>query len=134
MRGRVPGVERPIEVAAPGTHRFPRNPAETQSWYIEQALDVEWAHAVAPRAKIVYVGAANDARGLDLALNYAVDHHVADVISNSWGLPEAWVSRGEIGNLPCWAESSSSRISSARSRFRGVTASPRRRYAGTRGG
>jgi len=54
------------------------------------------AHAVAPRAHIVYVGAANDARGLDLALNYAVDHHVADVISNSWGLPEAFVSRGEI--------------------------------------
>jgi subtilase family serine protease len=84
------------EIAAPGTKRFPRNPAETQSWYIEQALDVEWAHAVAPRARIVYVGAANDARGLDLALNYAVDHHVADVISNSWGLPEAYVSRGEI--------------------------------------
>ena len=84
------------EIAAPGTQRFPRDPAETQSWYIEQALDVEWAHAVAPRAKIVYVGAANDARGLDLALNYAVDHHVADVVSNSWGLPEAWVSRGEI--------------------------------------
>jgi subtilase family serine protease len=84
------------EIAAPGTRRFPKNPEETQSWYIEQALDVEWAHAVAPRAKIVYVGAANDARGLDLALNYAVDHHVADVISNSWGLPEAWVSRGEI--------------------------------------
>jgi subtilase family serine protease len=84
------------EIAAPGTQRFPKDPAETQSWYIEQALDVEWAHAIAPRAGIVYVGAANDARGLDLALNYAVDHHVADVISNSWGLPEAFVSRGEI--------------------------------------
>ena len=79
------------EIVAPGTRRFPKDPAETQSWYIEQALDVEWAHAVAPRAKIVYVGAANDARGLDLALNYAVDNHLADVISNSWGLPEAFV-------------------------------------------
>src|SRR4249919_439471 len=87
------------EIVAPGTQRFPKNPAETQSWYVEQALDVEWAHAVAPRAKIVYVGAANDARGLDLALNYAVDNHVADVISNSWGLPEAFVSRGEIQAL-----------------------------------
>ena len=36
------------EIVAPGTQRFPKNPAETQSWYIEQALDVEWAHAVAP--------------------------------------------------------------------------------------
>ncbi|HYX85016.1 MAG TPA: S53 family peptidase [Gaiellales bacterium] len=84
------------EIVAPGTRRFPRDPAETQSWYIEQALDVEWAHAIAPRAKIVYVGAANDARGLDLALNYAVDHRVANIVSNSWGLPEALVSRGEI--------------------------------------
>jgi subtilase family serine protease len=84
------------EIVAPGTKRFPKDPAETQSWYIEQALDVEWAHAMAPRAKIVYVGAANDARGLDTALNYAVDRHVANVISNSWGLPEEFVSRGEI--------------------------------------
>ena len=84
------------EIVAPGTQRFPKDPEATQSWYIEQALDVEWTHAVAPRAKIVYVGAANDARGLDLALNYAVDNHVADVISNSWGLPEEFVSRGEI--------------------------------------
>jgi subtilase family serine protease len=95
---RSPGLDY-REAVAPGTARFPKDPAETQSWYIEQALDVEWAHAVAPRAKIVYVGAANDARGLDLALNYAVDHHVADVISNSWGLPEEFVSRGEIHAL-----------------------------------
>ena len=27
------------------------DPADTQEWYIEQALDVEWTHAVAPRAK-----------------------------------------------------------------------------------
>jgi subtilase family serine protease len=87
------------EIVARGTARFPKDPAETQSWYIEQALDVEWAHALAPRAKIVYVGAANDARGLDLALNEAVDRHVADVISNSWGLPEAFVSHGEIRAL-----------------------------------
>jgi subtilase family serine protease len=87
------------EIAAPGTTRYPKDPAETQSWYIEQALDVEWAHAVAPQARIVYVGAANDARGLDVALNYAVDHHIADVISNSWGMPEAYAPRGEVKAL-----------------------------------
>ena len=84
------------EVTAPGTTRIPRDPAETQSWYIEQALDVEWAHAVAPGAKIVYVGAANDAGGLDQALNEVVDRHLADVVSNSWGLPESFAPRGEI--------------------------------------
>jgi subtilase family serine protease len=84
------------QVTAPGTSRIPGDPAETQSWYIEQALDVEWAHAVAPGAKILYVGAANDAGGLDQAVNEVVDRHLANVVSNSWGLPEAYAPRGEI--------------------------------------
>jgi subtilase family serine protease len=84
------------QVTAPGTSRIPKDPAETQSWYVEQALDVEWAHAVAPAAKIVYVGAANDAGGLDQAVNEVVDQHLANVVSNSWGLPESLAPRGEI--------------------------------------
>ena len=87
------------QIVAPGTLRYPRDDSETQSWYVEQALDVEWAHAVAPRARIVYVGAANDAGGLDQAITYAVDHRVANVISNSWGEPEDWASTGEIHSL-----------------------------------
>ncbi len=87
------------EVVAPGTLKYPQDDAETQSWYIEQALDVEWAHAVAPDANLVYVGAANDAAGLDHALNAAIDGHLANIISNSWGLPEAWASQGEINSL-----------------------------------
>ena len=88
-----------MSVVAPGTTRYPRNPEVMQSWYTEQSLDVEWAHAIAPRAKITYVEAANDARGLDLALAYAVDNHLGNVISNSWGMPEAWASDGEIHAL-----------------------------------
>ena len=87
------------EVVAPGTTRYPKDPSETQSWYIEQSLDVEWAHAVAPEARVVYVGAANDSRGLDQALNYAVDNHVANVISNSWGMPESFAAPGEVNAL-----------------------------------
>ncbi len=87
------------EVVAPGTLRYPKDPASMQDWYIEQALDVEWVHAVAPRAKIVYVGAANDARGLDQAINEVVDKHLADVVSNSWGMAERNASKGEIHAL-----------------------------------
>ena len=83
------------ELVAPGTRRYPRDPAETQSWYIEQALDVEWTHAVAPGARIVYVGAANDAGGLDQAINEVVDRHLANIVSDSWGLPESLAPRGE---------------------------------------
>jgi subtilase family serine protease len=84
------------QLTAPGTSRYPKDPAETQSWYIEQALDVEWTHAVAPGARIVYVGAANDAGGLDQAVNEVVDRHLANIVSNSWGLPESLAPRGEI--------------------------------------
>ncbi len=87
------------EVVAAGTLKYPRDPEETQSWYIEQALDVEWSHAVAPQARIVYVGAANDAGGLDHALNQAIDEHLADIVSNSWGIPESFASTGEINSL-----------------------------------
>jgi subtilase family serine protease len=83
------------ELVAPGTRRYPRDPAETQSWYIEQALDVEWTHAVAPGARIVYVGAANDAGGLDQAVNEVVDRHLANIVSDSWGLPESIAPRSE---------------------------------------
>ncbi len=87
------------QVMAPGTLKYPRDDEETQSFYIEQALDVEWAHAVAPRANIVYVGAANDAAGLDHAINTTIDQHLANIVSNSWGMPEAWASQGEINSL-----------------------------------
>ena len=87
------------EVIAPGSTHYPRDPADMQEWYIEQALDVEWTHAVAPRAHILYVGAANSSKGLDLALNEVVDKHLANVVSNSWGMPESDASKGEVRAL-----------------------------------
>ena len=59
-------------------HGVPRN------WDIETTLDVEWAHAVAPGANIALV-LATDHSSLDEAINYAVVHHLGNVISNSWG-------------------------------------------------
>ncbi|MER7401073.1 S53 family peptidase [Streptomyces sp. NPDC000070] len=59
-------------------------------WYGEETLDVEAVHAVAPAAGVTYVGAAscNDGDLLD-ALGKVVDHHLADIVSNSWGEIEA---------------------------------------------
>ncbi|WP_309097720.1 S53 family peptidase [Streptomyces sp.] len=59
-------------------------------WYGEETLDVEAVHAVAPAADVTYVGAASCADGdlLD-ALGKVVDHHLADIVSNSWGEVEA---------------------------------------------
>jgi len=58
-----------------------------RNWNIETTLDVEWAHVLAPGAKIALV-MATDEGSLDEAVNYAVVHHVGNTISNSWGRPE----------------------------------------------
>jgi subtilase family serine protease len=54
--------------------------------YGEESLDVEMAHGLAPDAKIITV-AANSCFDTDLIAAEAniVDHHLADVVSNSWG-------------------------------------------------
>ncbi|WP_079173458.1 S53 family peptidase [Streptomyces monashensis] len=59
--------------------------APPSQWAGEQALDVEMAHGYAPDANVLYVG-ANSCLDSDLmdAEAYVLDHHSADVISNSW--------------------------------------------------
>ena len=56
----------------------------TGGWEMEESLDVEWAHAVAPKAQILLVEAstASDA-DLLTAVDYASAH--ANVVSMSWG-------------------------------------------------
>ncbi|HLH32073.1 MAG TPA: S53 family peptidase [Terriglobia bacterium] len=82
------------KVFACGSAKCDTNPGTNdpnyQSWALEIALDVEWAHAIAPKANIVLVEAA--AGTLDVLLG-AVDVAVnppysADVVSMSWGGPE----------------------------------------------
>jgi hypothetical protein len=59
----------------------------TGGWELEESLDVEWAHAMAPGANITLVE-ANSASLSDLmtAVNYASQH--ANVVSMSWGSGE----------------------------------------------
>ena len=57
-------------------------------WAMEISLDVEWAHAMAPNARIILVqspsGKLDDMlQGVDLAVRMG-----ADVVSMSWGAPE----------------------------------------------
>jgi subtilase family serine protease len=73
---------------------FPEGPPSTSpyptGWTTEISLDVEWAHAVAPNARLVLVVAPTDDEGdLSAALHYAVSHHLGTVISNSYGYPES---------------------------------------------
>jgi subtilase family serine protease len=80
----LPPVDLTI-VKAQGISNNPHGPART--WDVETTLDVEWAHAIAPGAKIVLV-LATDHASLDEAINYAVIHRLGNTISNSWSTVE----------------------------------------------
>jgi subtilase family serine protease len=59
-------------------------PATNSNWSVEIALDVEWAHAIAPRAMIVLVEAPSNSLGdLLKAVDTAVQNG-ASVVSMSW--------------------------------------------------
>jgi subtilase family serine protease len=62
------------------------NLCSASGWFGEQTLDVEAVHNTAPGANIIYSGAKNcTTKGLNDALQRIVDHHQADVITNSYG-------------------------------------------------
>jgi subtilase family serine protease len=62
-------------------------PPSNSGWWLEIALDVEWAHAIAPGANILLVEAnSNYYSDLLKAVDYAAAH--ANVVSMSWGSGE----------------------------------------------
>ena len=76
-------------VTMPGTPPFDPTDNNIVGWTAEISLDVEWAHAIAPAASIVLVASAsnNDSDLID-GLNYALDHHLGNVVSMSFGESE----------------------------------------------
>jgi subtilase family serine protease len=74
-----------------GSTTLPTNdtPSSSGSWAMEIALDVEWAHVVAPAASIVLVE-ANSSSLTDLlaAVDTARRHAGVSVVSMSWGSSE----------------------------------------------
>jgi subtilase family serine protease len=57
---------------------------EASGWSGEQTLDVEAVHAMAPGAKVLYVGGKNCTVSLYNAVQEVVDGHLANIISDSW--------------------------------------------------
>jgi hypothetical protein len=62
------------------------------NWEVEEALDIEWAHAMAPKANIVLVEASSDSDPNNFDLFHAVATAAGlkgvSVVSMSWGLDE----------------------------------------------
>jgi len=63
---------------------------QIDNWQDEASLDVEWAHAVAPNAKIVIeILPTQDWDEFEFAIDYARQNKLGNVISNSYGYPES---------------------------------------------
>jgi len=78
-------------------------PAGNTGWGLEEDLDIEWAHAMAPNAKIVLVEACTNGNG-DLFYAEQVAGHEADNygggdVSNSWGEGEFSSEVGAIDDV-----------------------------------
>jgi hypothetical protein len=64
-------------------------PPASSAWGPEITLDVEWAHAIAPGARILLVEAdSNSNANLFAAVGYAAAQPGVSVVSMSWGTPE----------------------------------------------
>ncbi|MBN9623136.1 MAG: S8/S53 family peptidase, partial [Actinobacteria bacterium] len=57
---------------------------EAPGWSGEQTLDVEAVHAMAPGAKVLYVGGRNCTVSLYNAVQEVVDGHLANIVTDSW--------------------------------------------------
>src|SRR5437762_7458368 len=68
--------------------------ADATGWSVETALDVEWAHAIAPKANILLVEAHSSSIGdLMSAVDYARNQPGVTAVSMSWGIDEATLGR-----------------------------------------
>lgn len=77
-------------------HKMSSSIAVDTSWSQEACLDVEWAHAIAPDAKILLVEAVNaNSNYLLAAVQYATSRQDVVAVSMSWGSTEA---RSETAN------------------------------------
>jgi subtilase family serine protease len=83
--------------------KFNPNNSTMADWAAETTLDVEWAHVMAPDAKIVLVETpTSENEGTSgfpqivKAEKYVIAHHLADVISQSFGATEETFPKGKL--------------------------------------
>jgi subtilase family serine protease len=62
---------------------------ELTGWNVEIALDVQWAHSIAPGAKIVVVAAAGqDNESLLAAMTYIISNKIGYAVNDSWEIDQ----------------------------------------------
>lgn len=80
-----PGQYSEVGTPDPATFTLQDECGGEVGWNEEESLDVEAVHGMAPGANIHYVGASDCDTGIDTAINYVVQNHVASIVSNSYG-------------------------------------------------
>ncbi len=74
-------------------------PRQNANFATETTLDVEWAHVVAPGAKIALVLAAdNSFTNLNAAVKFAIENNLGPAISNSYGAEENLIDDGTLAD------------------------------------
>lgn len=71
--------------AAPLPGTDPAGPGASKSWEMEESLDIEWAHAIAPDANIILFEANDNGQDLYNTVLAAANTPGVDVVSMSWG-------------------------------------------------
>jgi len=66
----------------------PYNLGTAEGWAVESALDIEYAHTMAPGANILLVISPTSGDDLFVDVEYVVANHLANFISLSWASPE----------------------------------------------
>ena len=85
-----------IKVGVP-TGCTPADGCNPASWIEETTLDVEYVHAMAPKANIILIEAKdNTFTNLDLAVFLAASNQLGTNISNSYGAPEVLLPASEL--------------------------------------
>jgi subtilase family serine protease len=81
--------------AVPPCSADPFGAADCEGWGVETSLDVEWSHVMAPGANILLVETpSSETEGVQgfpdivAAENYVINHHLGDVISQSFAATE----------------------------------------------
>jgi subtilase family serine protease len=85
-----------LQIITPaGPVTFDTSKSDTLGWGYETTLDVEWAHTMAPGAKILLVETpVSETEGVTgfpemmLSENFVINHNMGDVISQSFGATE----------------------------------------------
>ncbi|HEX3961446.1 MAG TPA: S53 family peptidase [Trebonia sp.] len=87
-----------LKIIAPDPEKIPKwnaGNSDMTGWGAETTLDVEWSHAIAPKANILLVEVpVSETEGVHgfpqivEAEDYVVTHHLGDVISQSFGATE----------------------------------------------